>query len=74
MRHLSAKQKKILKAERKKLINNGVFAPSCDDLPYNVYQSTFELNRFEDYDTCVDRFFSDLYFDEIDAQEGFFRL
>lgn len=70
MRKLSVKQKKVLKSEYNKLIRNGVFAPTCDDLPYSVYRSVYETNMFENFDTDVDRFFSDLYLNQLVGNRG----
>lgn len=65
MRKLSVKQKKLLKTEYKNLIENGVFAPTCDDIPYHVSRRIFELNMFEIFDSEVDRYFTDLYLEHV---------
>lgn len=64
MRKLNAKQKKMLKEwynKHKDLPGLGVFdVASCDEFPGELYQQIFELNEFEIFNQCVDRYISDL--------------
>ena len=69
MRHLSVKQKKLLKKEADKIMEKGI-APSCDSLPIDTYWNIFDLNRFENFDADADRFMLDYYF----TFDGVFRF
>lgn len=60
MRKLTAKQKKLLTAEWKRLVAQGVKNPDSSDIPANTYLAIDNINPCEIYWQNVNRLFDDL--------------